>query len=385
MADPHNYSLQRYSGPGSRFTCPACGEKHCFTLYVDESGDYLNEAVGRCNHESSCGYHYTPRQFFEDHPSARPDWKENFFRVPQPVVKNTVKKQLWTITTDIVKSTVNPAIDSDFTMFLTGLIGKENTVNIVKEYHIGVTKKRDVIFYQVDTEGRCRTGKIMKYDRKTGHRVKDEQVGGKITWVHAVLRQSADPLLRLPDGWELTQCLFGEHLLRQHPTRPVALVESEKTAVICSAFWPQYIWLATGGKSQLNDRLQVLMGRKVVAFPDVDGYLEWKEKLSRVSGLDIVVSDVLEKEASFEDRARHVDIADLLIRQHWKEHMAITPVEKYEDPRMHPTFLKLKGLVGGCDLEELDNMKGLADVGYWKELALLVNELDLEVEGVREV
>ncbi|MFA5228932.1 MAG: DUF6371 domain-containing protein, partial [Candidatus Paceibacterota bacterium] len=220
---------------------------------------------------------------------------------------------------------------------------------------------------------------------KTGHRVKDEQVGGKITWVHAVLRQSADPLLRLPDGWELTQCLFGEHLLRQHPTRPVALVESEKTAVICSAFWPQYIWLATGGKSQLNDRLQVLMGRKVVAFPDVDGYLEWKEKLSRVSGLDIVVSDVLEKEASFEDRARHVDIADLLIRQHWKEHMAITPVEKYEDPRMHPTFLKLKGLVGGCDLEELDNMKGLADVGYWKELALLVNELDLEVEGVREV
>ena len=41
--------------------------------------------------------------------------------------------------------------------------------------------------------------------------------------------------------------------------------------------------------------------------------------------------------------------------------------------------------MGGCDLEELDNMKGLADVGYWKELALLVNELDLEVEGVREV
>ncbi|MEJ1730382.1 DUF6371 domain-containing protein, partial [Escherichia coli] len=123
------------------------------------------------------------------------------------------------------------------------------------------------------------------------------------------------PLLRLPDGWELTQCLFGEHLLRQHPTRPVALVESEKTAVICSAFWPQYIWLATGGKSQLNDRLQVLMGRKVVAFPDVDGYLEWKEKLSRVRGLDIVVSDVLEKEATFEDRANHVDIADLLIRQ----------------------------------------------------------------------
>jgi hypothetical protein len=158
----------------------------------------------------------------------------------------------------------------------------------------------------------------------------------------------------------------------------VALVESEKTAVICSSFWPEYIWLATGGKSQLNDRLQVLRGRKVVAFPDVDGFSEWKEKLSQVRGLDITVSDVLEKEATFEDRANHVDIADLLIRQHRKEHIEITPVERYEDPRMHPTFLKLKGLLGMGSLEEL------ADVGYWKELALLVNELDLEVEGVKE-
>ena len=346
----------------------------------------MNEVVGRCNHESSCGYHYTPKQFFADNPSARPDWKDNFFRIPQPVVKTKLKKQLWTITTDIVKSTVNPEIDSDFTLFLTSMIGRENTVNIVKEYHIGVTKSRDVIFYQVDTEGRCRTGKIMKYDRQTGKRIKDEKVGGRITWVHSVLKQSGNPGLRLPDGWELTQCLFGEHLLRQYPPKNVALVESEKTAVICSSFWPEYIWLATGGKSQLNDRLQVLRGRKVVAFPDVDGYQEWKEKLSQVRGLDITVSDVLEKEASFKDRAQHVDIADLLIRQHRKEHMAITQVEKYEDPKSHPTFLKLKGLVGAGSLEELadvNNIKELTDVGYLEELAMLVNELGLEVEGVK--
>ncbi len=108
----------------------------------------------------------------------------------------------------------------------------------------------------------------------------------------------------------------------------------------------------------------------MVAFPDVDGYQEWKDKLSQVRGLDITV---------------------LLIRQHRKEHIEITPVERYEDPKSHPTFLKLKGLVGvgsleeqvGMgNLEELDNMKELADVGYWKELALLVNELGLEVEGI---
>jgi hypothetical protein len=59
----------------------------------------------------------------------------------------------------------------------------------------------------------------------------------------------------------------------------------------------------------------------------------------------------------------------LLIRQHRKEHIAITPVERYEDPRMHPTFLKLKKL---------------ADVGNMDGLAMLINELDLEVVGMRE-
>jgi len=382
MSDAHAYCLQPYKGPWSRFTCPACGDKHCFSLYVDENGDYLDEVVGRCNHESSCGYHYTPRQFFEDHPFARPEWKENFFRIPQQTIKKTVKKQLWTIGADIVKSSVNPAIDSDFTAFLTGLIGRKNTAKIVKEYHIGVTKSKDVIFYQLDTEGRCRTGKIMKYDRKSGHRIKDEKVGGKITWVHSILKQSADPLLRLPDRWELTQCLFGEHLLKRYPFKPVALVESEKTAVICSSFWPEYIWLATGGKSQLNDRLQVLKGRRVVAFPDVDGFSEWKEKLFQVRGVEIVVSDVLEKNATVEDRRNHVDIADLLIRQQREEHVDVVVAGGFGgsgepggygepgDPLFHPTFLKLKKLLG------VDN--------NMEEVAFLVAGLDLEVEGVKK-
>ena len=66
----------------SRFTCPNCGKPHCFVRYVDENGDMLHESVGRCNHESSCGYHYTPKQFFADHPDQKPgkDWR--YDRVP---------------------------------------------------------------------------------------------------------------------------------------------------------------------------------------------------------------------------------------------------------------------------------------------------------------
>lgn len=370
MKDSHTYYLQPYKGPGSRLTCPACGDKHCFSLYIDENGDCLNDGVGRCNHECSCGYHYTPKQFFADNPTARPNWKDNFFSIPQQNVKSTVNRQIWTITSDIVKSSVNPSIDSDFTMFLASLIGRENTLRAIKDYNIGVTKNRDVIFYQIDKEGRCRTGKIMKYDRVTGHRIKDENVGGKITWVHSILKKSDNPKLRLPDRWDLTQCLFGEHLLKQYPFKNIAIVESEKTAVICSSFWPEYVWLATGGKSQLNGRLQVLKGRKVVAFPDVDGYQEWKEKLSQVRELDIMVSDILEKSASAEDRENHVDIADLLIRQYRREHISITPVEEVRDPMKNPAFLKMKEYV---------------DIENAEEVALLIEDLGLEMMGYKKI
>ena len=69
----HYYNLQRYAGPSSRHTCPGCGRPRCFTLYVDPDGNPLHETVGRCDHESSCGYHRTPRQYFHDHPHCHPD------------------------------------------------------------------------------------------------------------------------------------------------------------------------------------------------------------------------------------------------------------------------------------------------------------------------
>ena len=51
-----------------------------------------------------------------------------------------------------------------------------------------------------------------------------------------------------------TRCLFGEHLLTRYPERIVALVEAEKTALIGAGFIPEYNWLATGGRSGVNDR-----------------------------------------------------------------------------------------------------------------------------------
>ena len=305
----------------TRFTCPNCGKPHCFVRYVDENGEYLHESVGRCNHESSCGYHYTPKQFFADHPDQKPgkDWR--YDRVP--VMAGPDRPSLCTIPYDMVARSVRFDRDSHLITFLRTFIDPIIIEGLIDEYQIGVTKSQGTIFFQIDVQGRCRTGKIMLYNPENGHRIKDPDVPSRITWVHSVMKQAG----MLPKEWELTQCLYGEHLLPIYPDKPVALVESEKTAVICAGLMPKYLWVATGGKSQLNpDRLAVLAGRKVIAFPDVDAFEVWQEKLSALSSRacreisslkwDITVSPLLQQEAMPEDFANHIDIADWLIRCH---------------------------------------------------------------------
>ena len=75
-----SYSLQKYKGTATRHTCPGCGDRHSFAYYVDEQDTPLHPSVGRCNHESSCGYHYTPKEYFHDHPECRTDKGGSFDR-----------------------------------------------------------------------------------------------------------------------------------------------------------------------------------------------------------------------------------------------------------------------------------------------------------------
>lgn len=310
------YNLQKYKGIASRHTCPQCGRKRCFTLYVDENGTPLHETVGRCDHESSCGYHYTPKDYYHDHPWLKPedDWRDSLpAQSPRPTkqLPPAAPKKLCLLPQDIVTRSVRHNRDSDLITFLRTILNPETIYTLIDRYRIGVTKTRDTIFFQIDAKGQVRTGKIMKYNPDTGHRIKDENIKGRITWVHSLLKQSG----QLPPDWELTQCLFGEHLLAEDSSKPVALVESEKTAIICSGLMPKYIWLATGGKSQLSEeKLKVLQGRKVIAFPDIDAHEEWTRKLTAIPGLQITVSPILQQHASEQDRQDHIDIADWLIR-----------------------------------------------------------------------
>lgn len=67
----YRFHLQKYR-PGSKTACPECGRKACFTRYVDEEAQVsFSDNVGKCDHINSCGYHYTPKEYFQDNPIVK--------------------------------------------------------------------------------------------------------------------------------------------------------------------------------------------------------------------------------------------------------------------------------------------------------------------------
>lgn len=300
------YHLERYSGMNSRHECPKCGSRHSFTYYVDDDGEIIDKSVGRCDHESACGYHYSPKEYYQDHPDLSAQIEAIINRHP---IAAAPKRELCTIPMEYVDRSKSKR--SHFVQFLSGLFSDDVIDRIMNLYAIGATKDGDVIYWQIDSLNRVHAGKVMRYDPASGHRVKDQ--AGSINWIHSKMKK----MNLLPDDWELTQCLFGEHLISNDPEgrMAIALVESEKSAIIGAAIYPQYIWMATGGICNLQaEKMKPLAGRTIILFPDVDGYAKWKEKASLIIGCKVMISDVLEKHATDEDRAAHVDIADWMIK-----------------------------------------------------------------------
>ena len=360
MSKNYRYHLRKYHGPGSKLCCPSCGRKGCFTPYVDDNDNIVGPEYGRCDHESSCGYvKYPPSE--DESWCQPPGWLNNPRKESKPIRKPEPQPEgeICTIPFEIVQKTVRTNPLSDFLRFLTKLFDTDTILRVISEYLIGVTKSGDTIFWQVDIKGRCRTGKVMKYNAEDGHRIKDETVPGKITWVHTLLKK------QLPEGCTLSQCLFGEHLLARYPDKPVFLVEAEKTAIIGSALMPEVNWLSVGGKAQINDRLNVLQGRKVIAFPDADGFDSWKEKLADYAYLSIEVSDFVLRKASPELLSKGADVADILIE--WKLGRLQAPPTA---PAENPLLEEIRKYIAP---ENVDNVMAL------------VEELGLEIISVERI
>ena len=187
-------------------------------------------------------------------------------------------RPICTIPEWVVVQSLNNGLIADHVRWLINTYGIAEAERIVEMYGVGATEQGRTIFWQRDIEGRVRAGKIMAYDPITGHRIKEQ---GSIGWVHAILRRKGV----LPEEWELTQCLYGEHLLREHPDKVVAVVEAYKTAHVGAILMPDMVWLATDSLQGLTaERLASLKGRRVIFFPDEGKGCElWRDRLPQIA------------------------------------------------------------------------------------------------------
>ena len=214
----------------------------------------------------------------------------------------------------------------------------EQMQRAAQRYRLGASRDGGVIFWQIDESGQLRDGKIMHY-RPDCHRDHDRRP----TWISYLLRKYG----KLPEDWKSEHCLFGLHLLGHTEItenterlsspraegsnfrdfrdfcvtyKTVAVVEAEKTAVIMSEVKPEYVWLATGGKTELNvAKLKPLAGHRVILFPDTDAdgqnYRDWyevAEAATDVFGHPVTVSSLLEQNATEEQKSRKIDLVDYL-------------------------------------------------------------------------
>ena len=305
----YKYSLEQYSSQ-SVHKCPDCGEKS-FTRYVDnQTGVYISDDVGMCNRANKCAYAYSPKEYFIDNDipfdtnykndytnedTQEDDLPPSF--IPIEFVEESCEGS--------ILERNHPIPHNMFIRFLFGQF-KFAAERAINQYFIGSAEHWPgaTVFWQIDKDGNVRCGKVMLYDQN-GKRVKKPY--DHIHWVHKILH--------LPD-FNLKQCLFGEHLLTDDDKRPVAICESEKSAIIASMYLPEFIWLACGGLTLLNaQKCEVLKGRDVCLFPDLGGYEKWKAKARTLSHITrFQVSDLIENHATVEDRKKGLDIADYLIQ-----------------------------------------------------------------------
>ncbi|MGY6561424.1 MAG: DUF6965 family protein [Luteibaculaceae bacterium] len=213
----------------------------------------------------------------------------------------------------------------------------DEVTKVIQLYRLGTItnghRTGAICFPFIDLNGLIRTVQVKQFD-KTNHTTGTD-------FLHSMIEKEYtkknEPLPNWLDAYKKqnkkVSCLFGEHLLSKYPLNPVALVEAPKTAVYGTLYFgePQrpgdFIWLAVYNKSSFSfDKLQVLQGRKVVIFPDLskDGstFNEWKIKAkefeSNLPSTSFVFSDLLEKFATPEQRAKGSDIADILINYSWQ-------------------------------------------------------------------
>jgi hypothetical protein len=342
------YSLDKSS---KKNVCPNCN-KNTFVYYVDAvKGEYLPTDFGRCDREQNCNYHKAPpkgkKAFLivfntlkkiSDKAYKLVDVNGVISIVPNSQILETNKNNCWLTEWYLKTSTINYAsneskyfntdnvsiinelktikqaepitpsyhslllqdkiirkyerqqFDDNLTTFLLSQFTVDEVQTATQNYYLTGANyfwNNATLFWQIDHKEQIHACKIMLYNKNTGKRKKEPY--NHINWLHNAIKEP---------NFNLKQCLFGLHLITEDYSKDIAIVESEKTAIIMSIYLPQYIWLATGSKSNFKlELLKSIKNRNCIAFPDKGEFNNWNDKAKELQtkGYKIAVSQILEQ------------------------------------------------------------------------------------------
>jgi len=292
------FSLDKSS---KKYVCPNC-ERKTFVRYLDnELNEYTKDNFGRCDRESKCGFH------------SKPDLKNTLVQVPNHYT--CIKPKQSFINIEEVSKHGRNFTNNNFIQFLKNYFTNEEIKVAILKYLIGTSNHWNgaTIFWQLNEANQVVGGKVMLYDKNNGKRVKTPF--NHINWMHKLLKL---------ENYNLSQCLFGLHLIKEFHGDTVAITESEKTALIMSIFLPNYLWLATGSKTNFKSQLlEPVKKYKIIAFPDKSEFNDWNNicKDLNQNGYSITCSKIIESK----NYPEGFDLADVFINN-------------YKNPNPNKTF-----------------------------------------------
>ena len=247
------------------------------------------EIYGYCH---SCGKTSLPPSLYEDDFGNEYYWdviNKNFKNVLQLYDKSVLQElKRGVIHNDICNANKkNPVKHIDFQLvnksiadypennllqYLRLQYGNKAIYQVQQMYYIGNTNDGGTIFWNINKDLKVQKSKICYY-KKNGKRTSKFKVPYKNE-----------------DGYY--SCLFGEHLLNTYD-KPIVLVESEKTAIVCAINFPDYNWLSYGGiNGMTNNKMKVLSGKSILIIPDLSENARniAERKVEELSSLNIDVS-----------------------------------------------------------------------------------------------
>lgn len=198
---------------------------------------------------------------------------------------------------------VNACRANDYDCFApfiaAGKLTIEQMHHAAQRYYLGKTKSGQPIYWMLDEM-------LTPLDAHIGN-----------DWISTLLKHR-EPVLK---NWFVSHCLFGLHLINASPSYPIAIVESEASAVVLSELFPERIWMAyTSVSHLLPGLLAPLEGRSVTIYPSTDPsmntYMFFRDYERHVKGMydiNLTIDETLEDNASDSQKERCIDLLDFLL------------------------------------------------------------------------